>query len=58
MQKLAAKLSTTKRPRVPFKTRFMFAMMANMQKSGMGSGPADKKYWEEQGWLAKKRPWK
>lgn len=58
MQKLAAKLSTTKRPRVPFKTRFMFAMMANMQKSGMGSGPADKTYWEEQGWLAKMRPWK
>ncbi len=38
------------------KGRFMFAIMRMVQKSGWN--PLDKKYWEDQGWLGKKRPWK
>lgn len=55
--RLAKKLSSTKRPSVGIKTRFMFKMMAGMQSAGMGSSPIEKEYWEENGWLGKKRPW-
>ena len=33
-------------------------IMRMMQKSGMGSSPVEKQYWEENGWLGKQRPWK
>ena len=56
--KLARKLSTTKKPHVGNKTRFMFNMMGMMQKKGWGSSPVEKEYWEQNGWLGKKRPWK
>lgn len=56
--KLARRLSTTKKPHVGFKTRFMFNMMGMMQKKGWGSSPVEKEYWEQNGWLGKKRPWK
>ena len=56
--KLARKLSTTKKPHVGIKTRFMFNMMGMMQKKGWGSSPVEKEYWEQNGWLGKKRPWK
>ena len=29
-----------------------------LQKGGMGSGEAERAYWEEKGWLGAKRPWK
>ncbi len=56
--KLAKKLSNKKKPFVGFKTRFFFFVMSRMQSAGMGSSPIEKTYWEENGWLAKKRPWK
>lgn len=56
--KLAKKLSNTKEPFVGLKTRFMFFVMSKMQSAGMGSSQIEKTYWEENGWLSKKRPWK
>lgn len=58
MEKLAKQVSGKGKPRVGIKTRFLFWMMANMQKAGWGSGPAEKEYWENKGWLGKERPWK
>lgn len=56
--KLAKKLSSTKKPFVGFKTRILFFFMGKMQSAGWGSSPIEKTYWEENGWLDKKRPWK
>ncbi len=56
--KLAKKLSNTKKPFVGLKTRFLFFVMSKMQSGGMSSSPIEKTYWEENGWLAKNRPWK
>ena len=56
--KLARKLSVGKKPSVGIKTRFMFKVMGVMQSTGMGSSPVEKEYWEQNGWLGKKRPWK
>ena len=56
--KLARKLSAGKKPSVDIKTRFMFKVMGAMQSAGMGSSPVEKEYWEQNGWLGKKRPWK
>ena len=57
-EKLARKLSVGKKPSVGIKTRFMFKVMGAMQSAGMGSSPVEKEYWEQNGWLGKKRPWK
>ncbi|MEA4832173.1 hypothetical protein SDC9_105826 [bioreactor metagenome] len=57
MTKLAKKLSNGKPPRIGIKTRFIFNKMAGMQKAGWGSS-TEKKYWEDNGWLGKARPWK
>jgi multimeric flavodoxin WrbA len=56
--KLAKKLGNNKPPRVGIKTRFIFAIMAGMQKAGWSSSPVEKAYWSELGWLGKDRPWK
>lgn len=56
MQKLARKISKQKL-RVGIKTKFMFYIMRMMQRNNMGSGEAEKTYWNEQGWLDKERPW-
>ncbi len=56
--KLARKLSTGKKPSVGLKTRFMFKVMGGMQSVGWGSSPIEKEYWEQNGWLGNKRPWK
>lgn len=56
--RLAKKLSDGKAPSVGIKTRFIFWIMAGMQSRGLGSSPTEKEYWEENGWLGKKRPWK
>lgn len=56
--KLARKLSVGKKTPVGIKTRFMFKVMGVMQSAGMGSSPVEKEYWEQNGWLGKKRPWK
>lgn len=55
--KLAKKLSNTRKPFVGFKTRILFFFMSKMQSAGWGSSPIEKTYWEENGWLGKKRPW-
>lgn len=58
MKNLAKTLSKGTTPSVSIKTKFMFNMMAKMQKSNLGSSPTEKKYWQEHGWLGKERPWK
>ena len=58
MARLARRLSRAKAPVVGLKTRLVFLMMANMQKSGMSASPAEKQYWSELGWLDGKRPWR
>lgn len=58
MIKFAKKFARVERPRVYIKTRFIFYMMANMHKAGWDSSPVERQYWEERGWLNKKRPWK
>lgn len=58
IKKLARKISGTGTPRVSIKTKLIFNMMRNMQKAGWGSSPVEKQYWNEHGWLDKKRPWK
>ena len=58
MKALAKIILKHRKTTVPFKTKMMFNMFAAMQKSDMGSGPAEKAYWEKQGWLGKERPWK
>ncbi len=44
--------------KVGIKTKAMFMLMRMMQKANFGSGDADRAYWEKNGWLDKKRPWK
>lgn len=56
--RLAKMLSVEKKPLVGIKTRFMFWIMAKMRSAGLGSSPIEKEYWEKNGWLGKKRPWK
>jgi len=58
MKKLAQKLMRQTPPRVGFKTRFIFSIMAGMQKANYISSPVEKVYWQAQGWLGKARPWK
>ena len=57
MTKLVRQI-TNQKAKVSFKTKGLFMIMRMMQKSGMGSSPAEKQYWEENGWLGKQRPWK
>lgn len=60
MKRLAKIISAKEKstPLISLKTRFLFSIMAAMQKGNMGSGEAERKYWEEQGWLGKEKPWK
>ena len=58
IKKLANSLSKKSGNTVSLKTKFMFWFFAGMQKSDMGSGPEERQYWIEKGWLGKKRLWK
>ena len=58
MAKLARKLGKNSPPWVGLRTRFVFWMMAGMQKANWSSSPTEKEYWQERGWLGKARPWK
>lgn len=58
IEQLATKIASHQNPRVGFKTRFIFGVMRMMQNKGWGSSPVEKQYWEINGWLGKKRPWK
>ena len=53
---IAKKLSP-KKPAVGIKTRFVFALMAKMQKKGWNSSPVETAYWKEKGWLSGGKPW-
>ena len=57
MTALGRKLKTSK-VHAGIKTRFLFSMMRMMQNKGMGAGEEERKYWQDQGWLEKTRPWK
>ena len=56
--RIAAKLSRREKIHVGIKTRVIFNMMRMMQKNGWGSSPVEKEYWEKNGWLGRKRPWR
>ena len=56
IDKLSKQLKSSK-VRVGIKTRFMFSMMRMLQIKGMAAGEEEKKYWQDQGWLGKARPW-
>lgn len=58
VEKLAKQISNHQNIRVGFKTRFTFSVMRMMQNKGWGSSPEEKQYWQANGWLGKKRPWK
>lgn len=56
--RLADKVLKTKEVKAGIQTKALFMMMRMMQQKGLGSGEAEKKYWEQNGWLGKERPWK
>lgn len=56
--KIAGGVSKERKAKTGIKTKLVFYMMRLMQKAGWGSGPAERKYWENNGWLGKERPWK
>ena len=56
--KIANKILKKKNVKVGIKTKVIFMLMRMMQKGNMGSGDADRAYWENEGWLANTRPWK
>lgn len=58
MAKLSKQINSAGAPKVGFKTKMTFRMMRMMQKNNWGSGPKEKEYWENNGWLGKNRPWK
>ena len=58
MQRLGQKLSATAKPSVGIKTRCLFWLMKGMQKANWGAAPEEKAYWQEQGWLNGRKPWK
>ena len=58
MARLAKRLGKNTPARVGIKTRFLFFMMAGMQKANYSASPVEKEYWQNQGWLGKARPWK
>ena len=56
--KLAKKVAKKKAVKVGLKTKTIFMLMRMMQKANLGSGEADRAYWEQNGWLDKERPWR
>lgn len=58
MRSLGKKLSRETKPGIGIRTRFLFRMMAGMQKSDWGACPEEKEYWQEKGWLNGKKPWR
>ena len=58
MRRLAARLSSEPRVRVGIKTRFLFSFYGSMQKANWGASESEKEYWESNGWLNGKKPWK
>ena len=56
--RIAQRLSRKKSVKAGIKTKAIFSLMRMMQKADLGSGEADKTYWEKSGWLGKERPWR
>lgn len=56
--KIANRILKKKKVKVSIKTKAIFMIMRMMQKNNMGSGDADRAYWENLGWLDAARPWK
>ena len=56
--RIAQRLSRKKSVKAGIKTKAMFSLMRMMQKADLGSGEADRSYWEKSGWLGKERPWR
>ncbi len=56
--RIAEALSRNSKGKISIKTKMLFNMMRMMQKKGWGSGEAEKEYWQEKGWLDRRRPWK
>ncbi|MDD3410759.1 MAG: NADPH-dependent oxidoreductase, partial [Eubacteriales bacterium] len=55
--RLAGQIDSSNPPRMGFKTKFIFNLMRMTHIKGWDSSPREKEYWEERGWLGKKRPW-
>lgn len=58
VDRLARRLSGEGPVRVGLKTKLLFEMMRMMQKQDWGASPEEKKYWQKNGWLDEKRPWR
>ncbi len=58
IKKIAKTIKNKKSVKVGLKTKFFFSVMRMMQKNNMGSSTQEKEYWNNNGWLDKKRPWK
>ena len=58
MDKLSRKLYRSGRVSVGVRTRILFWFYGSMQKADWGASPAEKQYWEENGWLSGGKPWK
>lgn len=58
ISKLAKQVGKCKVPKVGIKTRFIFNIMRVIQKAGWGASPVEKEYWNKNGWIEKRRPWK
>ena len=56
--RIAAKVLRKDHVKAGLRTKALFMLMRMMQKANLGSGEADRSYWESNGWLAKERPWK
>lgn len=51
-------VSLKKEKRVSLKVKANFMMMRGMHKNGWSASDKDVEYWQRQGWLDSKRPWK
>ena len=58
LKKIIRKLKTKEKMKVTLKVKFLFFIMAKMHKAGYSASEAEKLYWQKEGWLDKKRPWK
>lgn len=58
MERIAHRLLRKEHVNAGIKTKVLFSLMRLMQKADLGSGEADKMYWEKCGWLGNERPWR
>lgn len=58
ISRMAARIQNGAPVKAGLKTKLVFELMRQMHKSGQGSSKEETEYWNRQGWLEKKRPWK